>query len=116
RGQREDEVRRKEAELHQHRLRIVQFKNGLQVRNQDVIETGKKSPHEEEHRRDAHGPDISPLIRRPLCARGCADADCHIDTRPLLEIYERLISIASILYTFPKHRLLTATRLRSKRY
>ena len=47
RGNGEKEISSKERKLNQHDLRIAQVKNRFQVRNQNVIQAGKKSPHEE---------------------------------------------------------------------
>ncbi len=51
----------------------------LQVRNQNVIQAGKKSPHEKQHRCDAHGPDVRLLGPVLLSGSRYAGADCHVD-------------------------------------
>ena len=45
---REQEIGRKESELHQHDPRITQVKDRLQMWNQNVVQARQKSPHEEQ--------------------------------------------------------------------
>src|SRR6185312_9655879 len=108
--QREDEVRHEEAELHQHRLRIVQVEDALQVRNQNVVEARQKSPHEEEHRRDAHRPDVRLLCATPLRTRCCANADCHIEFASFQQS-ERYCRTYTICPRNPAYRLTQAAIL-----
>ena len=44
----EQEIRRKEGKLHQHDLCVIEVENILQVRDQNVIQAGKKSPGKEQ--------------------------------------------------------------------
>src|SRR5579864_9010879 len=44
----EDEIRPKKCELNQHHLLVIQVEDRFQVRHKNVVETGKKAPHEEE--------------------------------------------------------------------
>jgi hypothetical protein len=48
RGQRKYEIRGKERKLDQHHFRVVQIENGLQMRDQNVVQRGEESPHEEQ--------------------------------------------------------------------
>jgi hypothetical protein len=50
-----EEVRREEGKLHQHRLRIGELEDALQVRDDDVVEARKKADHEEERNGNGHG-------------------------------------------------------------
>ena len=54
-GQRHDEVRAEEGELHEHDVRVVQREDRLQVRDQDVVEAREEAPHEEDDRCDGQG-------------------------------------------------------------
>ena len=72
-GEGEDEVGGEEGELHQHDLSVVELEDALEVGDEDVVETGEESPHEEEHGRDAHRPLVGSLI--DIWSRRCC-CDC----------------------------------------
>jgi len=74
----EKKVCSKEGKLNEHDLFVIEVENRLQVRDKNVVEASEKAPHEEEHRSDAHGPDIRLLNARLPSAGGCANADCHV--------------------------------------
>ncbi|MND40510.1 hypothetical protein D3C80_312500 [compost metagenome] len=50
RWQRYDEIGTEEAKLNEHRLRVVQREDVLQMRNENVVQAGDKAPHEEQRR------------------------------------------------------------------
>ncbi|MCY1301919.1 hypothetical protein D9M70_515560 [compost metagenome] len=47
-GQRDDEIGAEEAELDQHRLRVVEREDVLQMRDQNVVQARDEAPHEEQ--------------------------------------------------------------------
>ena len=51
-GNRKKKVCREKRELNEHDLRVAQVEDRLQVGNQNVVETGEKSPHKEQSRND----------------------------------------------------------------
>ena len=54
----EYEVRGKEGQLLRHSLCIVERKNALQVRDDDVVQAGQEADHEEKRGREGHGARI----------------------------------------------------------
>ena len=52
RRHRDQEIGREEAELDQHRLHIAQREHRLQVRDEDVVQRGDQTPHEEQRGQD----------------------------------------------------------------
>ncbi|MGH8118407.1 MAG: hypothetical protein ACREPJ_14100 [Rhodanobacteraceae bacterium] len=63
RGQRHQEIRAEEGELHQHHARVVEREQRLQVRDQHVVQDRDEAPHEEHgghhHHRGAMAGDAS---------------------------------------------------------
>ena len=55
----EDEVGREEGELNHHGFGVVELEDALEVRNDDVVETGEKTHHEKQCGRDGHGTNVS---------------------------------------------------------
>jgi hypothetical protein len=53
-GHRKHEIPRKESELDEHNLGVVQAENGLEMRDQDVVQAGHEAPHEEERGNHRH--------------------------------------------------------------
>ncbi len=50
----EDEVRREESELDEHRFGVAEFEDTFEMRDDDVVKAGEKANHEEEGSRDRH--------------------------------------------------------------
>jgi hypothetical protein len=44
-GYGEKKIRSKEGKLNEHDLGVIQVKNRLQVRDENVVETSQKAPH-----------------------------------------------------------------------
>ena len=54
----EDEVRREEGELDEHRFGVAELEDAFEVGDDDVVEAGEKTDHEEEGRRDRHSAGV----------------------------------------------------------
>ena len=54
----EDEVGGEEGELDHHGLGEAELEDGFEMGDEDVVEAGEETPHEEEHGGDRHGSDV----------------------------------------------------------
>src|SRR6185503_12380713 len=60
-----------ERRLHQHHLCIVELEGRLQVRDQDVVQCGQQTPHEEHGGDDAERHRVVGVVPAPArCGRG----------------------------------------------
>ena len=70
-------IRAKEDELYEHGFGVVEREDGLQMRDEDVIERCKKAPHEEERGDHRHGALVGFAGGIGCNRRAAYVCDCH---------------------------------------